>query len=442
MPGLAIMRKIRKEGDGMNRIPLLLFMLFCFLPVWEKSSFAADWPWWKGPTYDCKSADRDLLAQWPESGPALVGQTATLGEGYSNLCLFGDRIYTLGDFDKTSFLLILDRKTLKVLSKTAIGPGGPVGGFSGPKSTPTTDGVHVWAVNQHGILFCAEAQSGQMVWKRNYYDDFGGAMSVLKNDMHWGYAESPLLDGNRLICVPGGKKGSVVALEKTTGKLLWQSKQLTDMACHASVTPVTIAGVRQYLVLTHNQVSGLSLEDGRLLWSGDCSGTPLAICTDPVCVDGFVFVTRAKLGSWCYKVVRNGEKFQSELVYRVKEIDNTHHGLICVENRVYSTSSRGAFYCFDLKTGEILWRNRSIRTMASLGFADGNLILRCERTGELTLVAADAKEYKELGRFRPSVRSENRAWTWPIVVDGRLYVRDQQHLLVYDLRKVSERQKQ
>ena len=423
----------------MNRIPLLLIILYCLLPVGEKTSVAADWPWWKGLTHDSKSTDRNLLPTWPADGPPLVKQTKELGQGYSNLCIFGDKIYTLGDFDNQSFLLILDRNTLNVLAKTQIGQGGSVGGFAGPKSTPTTDGVHVWAVNQKGILLCADAKMGRMIWKQNYYDDYGGTMSVLKNDMHWGYAESPLLDGDRLICVPGGKNGSVIALEKTTGKLIWRSKELTDMACHASVTPVTIAGVRQYLVLTHNQVSGINIEDGQLLWSGDCSGTPLAICTDPVCVDDYVFVTRAKLGGWGYKIVRQGDKFNAELAYRLKEIDNTHHGLICVENRVYSTSSKGAFCCFDLKTGEILWRTRAIRNMSSLGYADGNLILLNERTGELTLVVANAKEYKEAGRFRPSERSDQRAWTWPIVVDGLMYVRDQQLLLVYDLQKVSKR---
>ncbi|MDD3586633.1 MAG: PQQ-binding-like beta-propeller repeat protein [Thermoguttaceae bacterium] len=426
----------------MNPIPLLLIILYCLLPGWEKTSLAADWPWWKGPTYDSKSPDRHPLPTWPADGPPLVKQTQELGTGYSNLCIFGDKIYTLGDFGDKSYLLILDRDTLKVLHKTEIGPGGSVGGFAGPKSTPTTDGVYIWAVNQNGILFCADAKAGRMIWKRNYYKDFDGAMSILKNGMYWGYAESPLLDGDRLICVPGGKSGSVVALEKTTGKLIWRSKELTDPASYASVTPVTIAGVRQYLVLTHNLVSGIGIDKGELLWSGDCSGTPLAICTDPVCVDDYVFVTRAKLGGWGYKVVRHGDRFKAELVYQLKEIDNTHHGLICVGYHVYTTSSKGAFCCFDMKTGKILWRNRAIRNMASLGYASGNLILRNERTGELTQVVADAKEYKEVGRFRPSERSDQRAWTWPIVVDGLLYVRDQQLLLVYDLQKVSKRQNQ
>lgn len=397
------------------------------------TAFSGDWAQWKGPRFNSHSDDVGLIDSWPDKGPPLIGQSNELGEGFSNLCLFGDRIYTLGDFDHITYLVILDRNTLQILAKTEIGPGGSVGGHVGPKSTPTTDGQRVYAINQQGILFCADAVSGQLYWKKNLESDFGGTMAKLDHGLFWGYAESPLLDGDNLICVPGGKQGAVIALDKISGEIVWRSVQLTDEASYASITPVEIAGVQQYLVLTQNQVSGINPLDGGLLWSADCSGTPLAICTDPVCVNDHLFVTRAKLGGWGYRVVREKEQFRAELVYRLKEVTNTHHGLIYLDGAVYSTSERGTLFCFDLKTGEVHWSQRMLKTMVSLGYADGYLLLRDEVKGELILASANAKEFEIKGRFFPPEQSNQRAWTWPIVVDGKMYLRDQQYLFVYDL---------
>lgn len=421
----------------MKRIILVVFAVALSFVVSGSNGSAQEWNQWRGPHHDGKSLDSDLLASWPKKGPELLWQQNGLGEGFANLCFWGDRIYTTGDFNEQSFLLFLDRATGKAVKRIEIGKGGPVGGYPGPKSTPVTDGKFVYALNQNGLLICADAATAEVVWRKNLYDDFGGTMpsNVQFNNVHWGYAGSPLLDGERLICMPGGPQGTVLALNKTTGEKIWQSKELTDPSPYCTIVFQEIEGVPQYLVQTVDSIAGIAPEDGKLLWQAKFPGKAI-VCTDPVFHDGIVFATCAyKVGSYAYRISKNGSDFSVKEIYSLKKIDNKHHGLMLIDGCVYSSTDRGSFACIDIKTGNIKWEERKLRGKAAVSFADGKLILRKENTGELILVKPSPRRYTEVSRFQQPDRSDRNAWTYPLVVDKKMYVRDQDKLFCYDLAK-------
>ncbi|MDO5580437.1 MAG: PQQ-like beta-propeller repeat protein [Planctomycetia bacterium] len=393
----------------------------------------ADWPNWKGPNRDNISPETGLLEEWPDEGPKVLQISSGLGEGYSNLCIYGNRIFTLGDFADITCLVALDRESGKVLGKAQIAPGGAIGGHIGPKSTPSTDGENVYGLTQRGILFCADFEFGKIKWTKDLVNDFGGGM--MNPRMNWGFAESVLLDGEKVVCTPGGKKGSVIAFNKKTGKLIWRSTQIKDDATYASITPVEIEGKRQYLVMMSDHIAGIDPENGKVLWKVAFPGR-VAACTDPVYANGSLFATCAYgVGGFGYQIATRRGKTIFEENYTMKKVDNKHHGLICLDGKVYSTSSSGALYCFDIATGKILWENRRFRSVSAISYADGKLYLRGESSGEIVLVEANPEKYIEKGRFTQQDRSDKNAWTYPIILDGRMYVRDQDKLFQYDLKK-------
>ena len=394
-----------------------------------------DWSCWKGPNHDNQSLDKGTVASWESGGPRLIAQSNGLGEGFSNLCFIQDRIYTLGDFDGITFLVALDRKTGKVVSKTKIGPGGPVGGYVGPKSTPVSDGSFVYALNQNGLLFCFDIKNEELRWKKDLRRDYDGALMVMAKEMHWGFSESPLLEGkDRLICSPGGKRGTLAALDRLTGDVIWRSTEITDRCSYSSITPVVIDGIRQYLMMTDHHVASILPENGKLLWQFDFP-SKLVLCTDPIYCDGIVMATSAnKNGAVACRVQKEGTGFAATPVWNQPEVNNTHHGLICLGGYVYSAAKNGMFYCIDIHNGRICWKQR-FRSAVSLGCVQGHLLLREEKSGNLTLVEASPEKYTEKGSFIPPQRSDKNAWTYPIVVDNKMFLRDQDTLLQYEIFK-------
>ena len=247
-------------------IPCLSILLLAAtaLPVvaQDRGSRAGDLDWnqWRGPNRDGLSPDTGLMAEWPDAGPPLAWKTNGLGLGFSSVSFAGDRIFTLGESNRAARLFALDAADGEVLWSTRVGrPGGERN--RGPRSTPATDGNLVFTLGHDGELTCVVAATGEVQWRKNLVRDFGGSMMS-----GWGYSESPLLDGDHVICTPGGRRGAVLALKKTTGEVAWRCDQLRDPAAYTSLVPAVISGVRQYIVLTGQSVAGIGAGDGRLLW--------------------------------------------------------------------------------------------------------------------------------------------------------------------------------
>jgi outer membrane protein assembly factor BamB len=386
---------------------------------------AADWAQWRGPKRDGVSAEKGLLASWPEGGPKLAWKAAGLGAGFSTVSLAGDRIFTAGDIGDSSYLIALNRADGKVLWKTKLGQ--PGGGPAGPRGTPSVDGNLVFTLGQHGDLVCAEAAGGKEVWRKNLAKDFGGQFGG------WQYSESPLVDGERLICTPGGNKGTLMAFNKKTGEVLWRCGDWTDSAEYSSAIVETVGGVRQCIQFTGASVAGVAVDSGKLLWRADRPGRTAMVPT-PIYSDSQVFVTSGYgVGCNLFKITATGGEFKTEQVYANTNMVNHHGGVILVGQHLYGYSDGKGWICQDFKSGEILWKNPGVGKGA-IAYADGHLYLRSEgSSGAVALIEATPEAYKETGRFDQPDRSKSESWAHPVIAGGRLYLRDQDLLLCYDI---------
>lgn len=386
-----------------------------------------DWPQWRGPDRTDVSQETGLLKSWPAEGPKRVWLFENAGQGYSGPAIANGKLYTLGTRDGSEVLLALDAATGKELWTAKLGSVLENNWGDGPRGTPAVDGDRVYALSGPGNLVCASTTDGKILW-RVTMQSLGGETP------NWGYTESVLVDGQQVLCTPGGAKGAVASLDKATGKLLWQSKEFTDAAHYSSVVPARINDTAQYVQRTEKSVVGIAAKDGKLLWQAPFPGRTAVIPT-PIVRGNDVYVT-AGYGAGC-KLVQIGAGNQVTTVYENKVMKNHHGGVVLIGDHLYGHGDP-AWVCQNFKTGEPAWNQRTLGKGA-VSAADGMLYCVEESSGTVVLVEASPTEWKETGRFKltpqSSIRSSNgRIWTHPVISNGRLYLRDQDLLYCYDVK--------
>jgi outer membrane protein assembly factor BamB len=391
-----------------------------------------DWPQWRGPNRDGCSPDKGLLKEWPADGPKLLWKVTGLGIGYTNVAVVGNRIFTMGDKDDSCQVIALSLSDGAPLWSAKVGKAGAPGwgGFAGPRCTPTVDGGQIFAVGQYGEAVCVEAASGKEIWRKDYIKDFGGELP------EWGFCGMPLVDGKQVIFVPGGKNGALVALDKKTGDLIWQSKDFAESIHYSSPIVAEIGGVRQYIQLTEVSVAGIAASDGSLLWRAPRKGK-VAVIPTPIYHDGYVYVASGyDVGSNLFKITSADGKFTAEQVYGTKVMKNQHGGVVLVGKNLFGYSDGKGWVCQDFETGKALWSEKEKLGKGSITFADGMLYLRDEAgKGTVALIEPSAEGYVEKGRFDQPDRSDKNSWPHPVVIGGRLYLRDQDILQCYDVKQ-------
>jgi outer membrane protein assembly factor BamB len=389
---------------------------------------AADWPQFRGPKRDGLSTETGLLKTWPRGGPPLLWTATGLGGGYSSVSVAGDRIYTLGNKGQDTHLLALERETGKVLWSSPIGrAGGNLG------CTPTVDGDRIYALGQAGDLACFDA-SGKRLWHHNLHKDFGGVCG------DWHYCESPLVDGDKLVVTPGGKKATMVALAKDTGEVLWKCPipLRHPEAGYSSVVVADVGGLRQYVQLLNGGVVGVSA-DGRFLWKYEKLGPNTANIPTPIVLDDRVFASAGYgKGGALLTLKAEGTGVTAEEVYFNRQLTNKHGGVIRVGDYLYGdTDDQGRPFCAEVQTGKVVWKRGGGQGggggSASVTYADGRLYFHYDN-GVVALVEATPDGYKQDGEFRVP-RTSGPSWAHPVVSDGRLYLREGDFLFCYDVRE-------
>jgi outer membrane protein assembly factor BamB len=401
-------------------------------------TLAADWPQWQGPERNNISKETGLLKTWPQQGPRLVWTFENAGVGFSSPAVVGDKLYALGARDRKEMLYCIDIKTGKEVWGLEFGTQFDNGWGDGPRSTPTVDGNLIFGLGGQGDLFCADT-SGKMQWQKSMQKDLAGKMMS-----GWGYSESPLVDGDKLIVTPGGNQGTLAALDKKTGKVLWRSKGTTDAAAYSSCIVAESAGIRQYINLTGNGVVGVSAKDGEQLWYHRQEGYRTAVCPTPIFANDHVYAT-ADYGAGCdlLKLIPDGGKFNLDVLYtRNKGMENHHGGVVLLGDHIYGCSgnsnARAKWVCQDLKSARNLWSEEKLDP-GSLICADGLLYLYGQKDGTCVLVEPSPAGWKENGRFKiPALsklpRKQGKIWTHPVVANGRLFLRDEELLFCFDIR--------
>jgi outer membrane protein assembly factor BamB len=408
-------------------------LLIVGVSLFSLPALGADWPQWRGPERNGISRETGLLQQWPADGPKLLWQIQELGSGYSTPSVVGDRLYVLSNEGmEDEFVRCLAVADGKLIWSARIGSVGANQGpqYPGVRSTPTVDGQSLYALGSNGDLARLETATGKIQWQKNLEADFGGQRGK------WAYAESPLVDGDVLVCTPGGADATIVALNKNTGDVIWKSAVPGgEQAAYASVIIVNAGGVKQYVQLLGNGLVGVDAKTGKFLWRYDriAEGSPANIPT-PVAREDFVYSSTGK-GGGLVQLKASGGEVAAEQVYAQQKLPTSIGGSIELNGYLYGTAGQ-AMLCVDFSTGELKWENRGIAPGAVL-YADNRLYLHGEN-GDVALVEATPEAYREHGRFTPPNqpdRGKAKAWTYPVVANGRLYIRDQGSLWCYDVKR-------
>ena len=389
---------------------------------------AADWPQWRGPDRSDVSRETGLLKSWPEGGPERAWLYENAGAGYAGISVAGGKAYTMGTRDGREILLALEAATGRELWATPMGDVLENNWGDGPRGTPTVEGGRVYALGGRGDLVCADAAEGTVQW-RVTMADLGGQTPK------WGYAESVLVDGDLVVCTPGGDRGTLAALDKRTGQVLWRSEGFTDNAQYTSPVVFDWNGTRPAAVLTMNTLAGVSLADGTVLWRTDWPGRTAVIPT-PVYADGRVYVSSGyQVGCM---LVQLGPGHTLETIYANKVMKNQHGGVLLFEGHLYGYSDGDGWVCQEVLSGEEIWRSKALGKGA-LTCADGMLYCVEESGGQVALAEASPEGWREAGRFtlepQTGIRKDRgRIWTHPVVADGRLYLRDQDLIFCYGIK--------
>jgi len=407
----------------------ILRFLLAFLLVSSTLS-AADWPMFHGADGKNRSAETGLLTAWPEGGPKLLWRIEGIGEtisGYSTVSIQNGRLFTTGNLNERSILYCFDLDGKK-LWEYDNGPAW-LGSYPGTRSTPTIDGDYVYDFSAHGELTCLTVE-GKKVWNRNVMTDFEAENII------WALSESIRIDGDRLYCAPGGKKGSFVALDKRTGETIWVTPWLGEKTAYAS--PVIIErGDRRIITTMHTKgVFGVDAKTGELLFTFRHEQRNEVNCMRPIYHDNHLFLASPETGAVLLKLSDENNKIVLEEVWRNKDFDHLHDSVLLLDGFFYGTSyfyRGGLFMCVDWKDGNTQYIEGRDVGKGSFTWAEGLLYFLSEKSGQVLLIRPNPERYEVISRFTLPDEWDVFTWAHPVVCGKRLYIRNDTVLYCYDI---------
>lgn len=397
----------------------------------------AEWPRWRGVNQDGISPDKGVLKEWPAGGPKKLWSYDEAGAGYSCFSIVGGRLFTMGTRGDKLMAIALNAETGAELWACELGvddqAGYNAGWGNGPRGTPTFDDGKLYILGPKGDLYCVDSAKGKVVWSKDILKEFSGKGG------DWGYSESPLVDGNRVVVSPGGDSASIVALDKENGKVLWKSAiQGAGKAEYGTVVSAELDGRPQYVKLFQQLLVGVDPKDGKVLWQSPWGGRTAVIPT-PIVEGNHVYITAGYgAGSKLVEV----DKDKATDVWSSKAMTNHHGGVIKIGDFLYGFSEAKGLACQSWKTGDLVWNEKGQAgelVKGAVHAVDGLLVCLNEGDGTVSLVEVNSEKFVKKGQFQLDPQSKNRSpkgkiWTHPLVLNGKLYLRDQEYIHCYDVK--------
>jgi len=410
----------------MSRSSLALGVVGVLLAAAEFTLGAAEWPQFHGPRRDNVSTEAGLLEQWPPDGPKLLWTAKGIGHGFSSVAIAGGLIYITGNVGPDTVITALDLEGKTVWTAKH----GPADKHDRPgtRSTPTIDGDRLYHENSYANVVCLEAKTGKAIWSVDLLKKLNG------RSPNWGHAESPLVDGNKVICVPGGADAGLVALDKTTGETVWVCKDTTEKPGYASPIAIDFGGVRQYVTMMEKSVVGVRADTGKLLWRAPHVAFADETASTPIFHDRYIIVSTLPPGSaQCIELGGEGDAIAAKRAWQTNALANHHGGVLLVDGYIYGSNVTGKWVCLGLKTGQVMYTEDGVGK-GSLTCADGMLYTYSENGGTVGLVKATPDGHTVISRFRIPAGGQGPCWAHPVVCGGRLYLRHGDFLFCYELR--------
>ncbi len=402
-----------------------------------------DWPQWRGPQRDGHAAPQMLAQSWPDEGPKLKWQASDLGAGYSSVSVADGRLYTMGTNETNCFAACYDSQTGKQLwqtniSRVSVGYNKNWGG--GPRSTPTINGDQIYLLTESGIVAAFKRESGELLWKVDLVAEHGGGIP------RWGYSESVLIDGQRVVVTAGGDK-FMVALDRETGSLLWNSKGVNAPAHYVSTMKGSFAGIEYYVTASSIGIVAFDCQSGEQLFANSLTGNGTATIPTPLLIgtDQIYHTSAYGAGNVLLKLTGSGNSVTADVVYHLanKTMSNHHGGVVLVNDVIYGFTKvdGGMWMAQNLSTGETLWQEK-IRgnKSGSIAYADGRLYCYNDGDGSLHLVEPSRSGFRTVGKLTIPQQTElprdhGAIWAHPVIANQTLFIRDQDLLFAYDIKR-------
>ena len=383
-----------------------------------------DWPQWRGPNRDGLSRETGLLATWPTDGPRLLWEKPS-GEGFSSIAVAQGKAFTMLQENDQEAIVCWDAATGRELWRHRYRAGFRNTYGNGPRATPTIAGDMLFAIGGTGIMTALNISAAQptVAWTKDLLQEFGAG------NLNWGTAYSPLVDGELVFVNPGGSAGrSVAALDQRTGAVRWQA--LDDAAGYGSPMLADCAGQKQVVFFTNTGLAAVAPESGQLLWRFPWVTEFGANITTPIVAGDYVFISSGYgMGCALLKIEKTHSGLAAKLVYKNKRMITPFTTCVLYDDHLYGFNDT-TLTCMEFRTGKVTWRQRGFEK-GSLTIADGRLYILGEM-GTLALAEATPAQYRELSRF---TFAHAKCWTAPVIANGRLYVRNEEKIACYDVRR-------
>lgn len=401
-----------------------LFLVF-FLNVFSQITQ------WRGPNRDGKFPETGLLRSWPENGPVQILEVEKIGKGWSSPIFADGMIYTTGMLDTLDYLSAIDMEG-KIKWQVSYGLSWNKS-FPDTRSTPTVEGNRIYVQSGTGRLSCINRENGEIIWSVDVDKDFDTEYHT------WGNSETPLIVDDKVICTPGGQKTSVVAFNKMTGELVWQTKSLGGPRAYASATIYEYRDVRFILAIIGTDLLAVIPQTGEIAWSyryhnpEKWNQNGLIWTNTPIFNDNHIFLT---MGYNYHAVMLEMDTLGKGVTEKFidQTFDNHHHGVILFDGHLYGSNwfdnKRGRWVCMNWDSGEIKyvteWGTKGAMIMAE------ELLYAYNERGNVGLIKPDPTGFELISEFKIT-KGAGPHWAHPFIADGKLFIRHGDVLMVYDI---------
>lgn len=399
----------------------LLFLIL--LPLFAASQIAQ----FRGPARNGIYPDKNLLDKWPETGPQLVFTAEGIGSGWSSASANDQYIYITGMKDTLDYLSCIDY-TGKIVWQVPYGRSWTKS-FPDTRCTPTVEGNQVWVISGTGTLACFNATDGKKIWSVDVDKQFECDWFM------WGVAESPLIVDDKVICSPYGKKTALVAFDKNTGKLIWQTRSVGGQRAYVSPALYEYKNFKYILSQSTEKVIAVNPENGDIAWEYTSKGEKIATNT-PIFKDNEIFITRGyNSPSVMLQMAADGKSVSEKWIDTT--LDCHHHGVVLIDGTIYGsnwiTNGKGNWCSLNWNTGKIGYETNWFNKGAIIS-ADNKLICYEEKSGHVALVKPDPTKFDVISSFKID-KGTGMYWSHPYIYKGKLFVRHGNFLMCYNISK-------